>query len=222
MKQLSGDQLHQNLLIFTRQERKILNQILDHLAEVNRRKLFLKFGHDSLLKYCVKELKYSESAAYRRIKALRITQELPHIKKNVENGELNLTQLCKAQDLFENRAKETRKKLAPEAKSEILEKVKLKSSFDSENQIRKELKMPPKKRKIQIEATQEEFEKWVRYKGAMVHKNMTDGLLLSLAIDAAFDVKFSAKRSMATPPKQKALRPVNKSGSCSREPRAFI
>ncbi|OFZ17306.1 MAG: hypothetical protein A2X86_02310 [Bdellovibrionales bacterium GWA2_49_15] len=98
----STQNLHQKLLTLVKQERVLLTQILDHLAEINRGKLFLEFKCDSLLKYCIQELGYSESAAYRRIKALRITEEIPETKTAIQNGELNLSQLSMAQGLFES------------------------------------------------------------------------------------------------------------------------
>lgn len=215
MKHLNANQLHQNLVALTGQERKILNKILDHLAEVNRRKIFFKFGHDSLLKYCVKELKYSEAAAYRRIKALRITQEDPGVRQKVERGELNLTQLCKAQNLFENHHKETRKKLAPEAKQELLQKIKKKSSFESENKLRKELKMPVKRRRVTIEMTEEEFQSWVTFKGFMVHKNKTDGSLLQFAITKAMGPFYH------WPPQGKTATTLEPLGNKSRDGRQY-
>lgn len=185
MRNIDASELHGALLSLVRRERLILNDILDHLAEVNRRKIFLKFGHSSLLKYCVKELGYSESAAYRRIKALRITQELPEVKNRVLEGKVNLTQLCRAQDLFELHQKENKKALGNEVKGELMKKIEKKNSFESENLLRKELELPLKKRRVIIEVGEETFEKWVQFKGAMVHKRMTDEMLLRFSIDKA-------------------------------------
>lgn len=173
--------------MLVKRERRILNEILDHLAEVNRRKLFLKFGHPSLLKYCVKELGYSESAAYRRIKALRITQELPEMKKKLEEGALNLTQLCQAQHLFECFQKENKTKLKPDKKGELMNMIERKNSFESENVIRLELGLPVKERKIVITVGKKTYDEWNDFKGVMVHKNMTDEMLLRFCIEKALD-----------------------------------
>ncbi len=61
-------------------ERKITLEIIELLEEIDRRKLYLLRGFGSLLEYCVKELKYSESSAYRRISAMRVVHDLPETK----------------------------------------------------------------------------------------------------------------------------------------------
>lgn len=181
--------LHETLTVLVRKERRILNEILELLGEVNRRKLFLNFGHSSLLKYCVKELGYSESAAYRRIKALRVTQELPAVKKKLEEGAVNLTQLCRAQDLFETYQKENKKSLGRETKGDLMKKIEKKESFESENLLRGELGLPLKKRRIIIRVSEETYEEWIKFKGAMVHKQMTDEMLLRFSIEKAMTIE---------------------------------
>lgn len=185
MRNIDANSLHLSLVSLVRKERRILSEILDHLAEVSRRKIFLSFGHSSLLKYCVKELGYSESAAYRRIKALRVTQEMPEIKKKMEEGELNLTQLCRAQDLFELHQKENKKTLEAETKKELMKKIERKNTFESENILRAELELPLKKRRVVIEVGEETYDEWIKFKGAMVHKQMTDEMLLRFSIEKA-------------------------------------
>ena len=103
---ISTHDLHQKILKLVSAEKKILVAILSHLEEINRRKLFLEFGHDSLLKYCVKELGYSESAAFRRIKALRLSQVVPEVAQAIEEGSLNLSQVATAQSLFEQKSQD--------------------------------------------------------------------------------------------------------------------
>lgn len=49
------------------QERELLIEILRHLREIERRRLFSALGFKSLFDYAVKRLKYSEDQAGRRI-----------------------------------------------------------------------------------------------------------------------------------------------------------
>ncbi len=182
MQNLTADMIHQNLINLTILERKTTTQILDHLAEVNRRKLFLKYGCDSLLKYCVKQLKYSEGAAYRRIKALRLTTEMPGLKENIQLGNLNLTQLSDAQSLFDL-AKQEKQKVSTDDKLAILEKIRNKNKHDSLNIVREELNLPILSHKIEIPVKRETYDKWIDFKGRLVHKNLTDEMLLNYAID---------------------------------------
>ncbi len=66
-------------------------ELLEHLAEVEMRKLYLERGHPSMFVYCVEELRFSESAAYRRIRAARLGREFPRILRAIRSGELHLT-----------------------------------------------------------------------------------------------------------------------------------
>jgi hypothetical protein len=172
---------HQTLLKLVKTERKIQTEVLDHLQIINEKKIFLNFGHDSLLRYCVKELGYSESAAYRRIKAVRATSELPELKKEIHAGNLNLSQISQAQGLFENYKKETKTKIAKDKKLELFNQIKCQSSFNSEKILRTQLGLKRKKRIITIEVEDDTYQAWVEFKGKMIHKNYSDEkLFLSL------------------------------------------
>lgn len=81
-------------------EREITVKVLHHLREIDRRKLFSDQGYRSLYDYCVRELKYTEAAAHRRIAASRLLTELPFLEKKIENGSLNLTNLASLTQFF--------------------------------------------------------------------------------------------------------------------------
>jgi hypothetical protein len=104
------------------QERKTLKEILEHLQEIYDRRLFADLGYSSLFKYLVKELKYSEGAAARRISALRLVKKVPEAKKMIEAGELNLTVASQTQGFTQNRSiketKEVLKKVSGKTKDE--------------------------------------------------------------------------------------------------------
>ena len=102
---LKNDSLILNLKNLVSEERKILSTIIDYLHEVNTRKLHLQMAYPTLFEFCVKELGYSASAAYRRIEAMKLIKNLPiadqtQIKKKIELGSLNLTHLTAAQNFF--------------------------------------------------------------------------------------------------------------------------
>src|SRR6185503_20452586 len=67
-------------------ERELLTEILRHLHEVQRRRLFSDLGYKSLFEYAVKELAYSEDQAHRRINAMRLLREVPQIETKIETG----------------------------------------------------------------------------------------------------------------------------------------
>lgn len=56
MKNLNDNELNQKLKNLAAQERALLEQILEHIAEVDRRRLFLKMAFPSLFEYLTKKL----------------------------------------------------------------------------------------------------------------------------------------------------------------------
>ena len=81
-------------------EREILTEVLKHLREIDRRRLFSSLGYKSLFEYAVRELSYSEDQAYRRLNAMRMLKEMPELEKQIENGNLSLSALSVANSLF--------------------------------------------------------------------------------------------------------------------------
>ena len=65
--------------------------ILDHLGEIDRRGLALRRGFSSLFDYAVRELRFSDAAAQRRIQALRLCRRHGWVRDKLQNGELTLT-----------------------------------------------------------------------------------------------------------------------------------
>jgi hypothetical protein len=87
------------------QERQILSHVLEHLREIDRRRLFSKLGYQSLFQYAVQRLKYSEDQAGRRVAAMRLVRELPEISKKIEDGTLTLSNIGLACHLFRSEEK---------------------------------------------------------------------------------------------------------------------
>ena len=107
---MTDDQLLSETKNLVQKERQINIQVLQHLQEIQIRKLYLKRGFSSLFEYAVKELGYSESSAYRRIKAMKLCKELPETKLKMAKGELNLCTASKLQTVFEKQEKQIKNK----------------------------------------------------------------------------------------------------------------
>lgn len=72
-------------------ERGRLSDLVELLAEIDDRKLYRDYlGYNSIFSYCVCVLRYSESAAYRRIRAARALRIFPPISVLLRAGSLNL------------------------------------------------------------------------------------------------------------------------------------
>ena len=105
IKQLSNKELLSLTKLLVQKERSIHIQVLRHLAEIDSRKLFFKQGFFSLFDYAVRELGYSEGAAYRRIKAMKLCCALPETANRLQSGRLSLSAASQLQVFFEKQDK---------------------------------------------------------------------------------------------------------------------
>lgn len=132
LKSLSDSELLARTKVLATKEREIGLQVLWHLKEVSDRRLYSARGYSSLHDYAVKELKYSEPAASRRISAMKLLSEIPEIAPSLETGTLSLTTVCMAQGFFRREGAELGKNYSLEEKREILRSLVDKSKIESE------------------------------------------------------------------------------------------
>ena len=69
---LSNEALLSELKNLRAEERALTRKLLEHLAELDRRKLYLEYGYSSLFAFTTQYLGYSEPAAQRRMIASAI------------------------------------------------------------------------------------------------------------------------------------------------------
>lgn len=69
-------------------------RIVAHIAEVERRKLFLREGFSALYKYCQQRLGLSEYEAWHRMTAARLAGRFPFVFTLIEQRKLHLSGLC--------------------------------------------------------------------------------------------------------------------------------
>ena len=74
-------------------EREATAAVLELLAEIDSRKLYLKEGYSSMYSYLTTELSYSEGAAQRRIECARALNITPEAKELLNKGDISLTTL---------------------------------------------------------------------------------------------------------------------------------
>ncbi len=133
LSKLSDNEIETNLKDKAHEERKLTIEVISLLEEVDRRKIFLRRGFGSLIEYCVKELKYSESSAYRRISAMRVVRDVPEVARSIESGALNLMNVAQAQTYFKSEAKF--KVIDAKEKRGLLAKLENKSARETEKII---------------------------------------------------------------------------------------
>jgi len=91
LRSLSNHDLLSSTRNVVARERGITIEVLDHLNEVERRKLYLELGHSSMFAYCTEELRYSASAAKRRISTARCIAQFPAALPLLQADEINLS-----------------------------------------------------------------------------------------------------------------------------------
>ena len=120
-------------------ERKALTKILNHLREIERRRLYCDAGCASLFEYAVKCLHYSEGKAGRRIQAMRLIKEFPEIEQKIESGALSFSNISQAQSFFRDVSTGTQgdgpKIVTLETKLRVLERLENKSSRDGQKEL---------------------------------------------------------------------------------------
>ena len=72
LRKLKDDELLASIQSEVQKERQTLIVILQHLREIEVRKLFSELGYPSLFDFAVSELKYSRGEAGRKIQAMRL------------------------------------------------------------------------------------------------------------------------------------------------------
>jgi 5-methylcytosine-specific restriction endonuclease McrA len=88
---LSNPALLHGLATLVTQDRATTADLLAHLAEVDERKLYVPAGYPSMFLYCLRELRMSEDAAYKRIGVARTARRIPVIFPMLADGRLNQT-----------------------------------------------------------------------------------------------------------------------------------
>ena len=90
LKSLSDDELLRCLSEVLAQSRRAEWVLVAHIAEVDARRLFAREGSPSMFQYCLDVLNLSESEAYRRIAAARLSRSYPVLLKMLEDGRMHL------------------------------------------------------------------------------------------------------------------------------------
>ncbi len=89
----SDSELLAKLQELTYRSREVGRELLRHLAEVDRRRLYLSEACSSMFAYCTQRLGFSEGAAYSRIRVARLSRDLPLVLDYYSSGQVHLAGL---------------------------------------------------------------------------------------------------------------------------------
>lgn len=99
LKSLTHEELLTHIQFWVGEERKAQMELLECLAEVQRRSLHKDLGFSSLWDFATRYLGLSEGAAQRRIDAMKLS-EIPEAKSALESGMLSLSNAVQLQSFF--------------------------------------------------------------------------------------------------------------------------
>ena len=98
--ELGDQQLLEQTRRLAANQRCIDVHILDHLDEIDRRGLALRRGFSSLFDYAVRELRFTDAAAQRRIQAMRLCRRHGWVRASLQSGELSMTSAAQLETTF--------------------------------------------------------------------------------------------------------------------------
>lgn len=95
LESLTDDALVESVDDLSRRERLTTLEVLLHLVEIERRRLWFSMEYRSMFDYCVRRLHYSEGAANRRIRTARLIVRYPAVLDRLREGRLSLCVVSK-------------------------------------------------------------------------------------------------------------------------------
>ena len=151
---LSNPDLEANLKQLIHQERKLLHLILLHIKEVESRRLYLKKAYPSLFEYLTKEYGYSAGSAMRRIEASRLLRDVPQLARQIQSGQVNLSQITEISRAIKKSQKITQRFVSKQEKEDLVLKVAGLSLSETQKVVSLELDIKPKE--IEKQRTQQD------------------------------------------------------------------
>jgi hypothetical protein len=92
---VTDDELLRRLAVLLAQSRRAESELVAHIGEVDRRRLFARAASPSMFAYCTEVLHLSEAEAYLRITAARAARKHPVILEMLGDGRLHLSGIAK-------------------------------------------------------------------------------------------------------------------------------
>ena len=116
LKSLSDKEFVGRLRQLVNKEQNLTLSILPHLAEVERRRLYLEKAYSSLFDYCKREFGYSDASAWRRAGAAMAILKCPEAWKLLEQKRVSLTTLSQVSSII---TPDVLKAICDKSKSEV-------------------------------------------------------------------------------------------------------
>ncbi len=135
VKSLGNTALIEEIRKAAKNEQDLTLQVIELIAEINRRKIFLKLSFSSLFDFVTKDLGYEPSSAMRRIQAARAISEIPELRKKIADRSLSLSVVSQGQNFLNKKASDSGKKISIAEKTELFKKLENKSTREAEKEL---------------------------------------------------------------------------------------
>lgn len=144
IKTVSDKELLDRTKMLVKEERSYTLEIIKHLEEIFRRRLFTDLGYSSLFDYCTRHLGYSPAQAQRRINASRLIHDLPEVESLIKSGRVTLSNASQLQSFVVQEEKGREQKMDRGQKRDLLLKIADKSAREAERILAEQSSLPTK------------------------------------------------------------------------------
>jgi hypothetical protein len=118
-------QIVEKLKMLVASERKITAEIIEHIQEIDRKKIHVQMGYPTLFSFLTEYIGYSAASAQRRIEAARLLNAVPEVKSDIQSGNLNLSQVALvAQSIRQKQKEMPNVQIKTQDKKGLLESIK--------------------------------------------------------------------------------------------------
>ncbi|MGZ3818735.1 MAG: hypothetical protein ACXWRZ_18885 [Bdellovibrio sp.] len=214
LSKISNSDLEFQLKNLVAKERKLLHVILEHIKEVDVRKIYLERAYSSLYEYLVKELGYSGSAAMRRLEAARLLKEVPTLAEKNQEGSVNLSQIGELSRALKEKEKTCGMKISCAQKEELVAIITGKTTHETQKELSLALEVQPKNHdsqrmqkdesiRLEITLTKEQYQKLMTCKDLaavslfQVYKDSSLGSLIEALADQYLAKKIKPKAEIS-------------------------
>ncbi len=141
---ISDEALDRGLLSWVKKEKEALKEVLLHIAEIDKRRLYLRLAYPSMFAYLTERMGYEGGSAQRRLDAARLSLEVPSLIETLDRGEVTLSQVT----FLQKTLRASPHKTTLQEKIQLIEEIKNKSVKDTQIVIAQaldiEIKQDPK------------------------------------------------------------------------------
>jgi hypothetical protein len=178
MKHLSSEELLARTKNLVAEERRSTLALIEHLQEIQDRRLYAELGYASLWEFATRYLGLSEGAAQRRIQAMRLTRDVPEAKVALESGRLSLSNAAKVLSFRQAERKQGRRHDAPRLLTELTdcsqkecEKKLFELSPEAMPRERERVISEQEDRELKVVVSAGLHEKLQRHRGLLAHSH---------------------------------------------------